>query len=80
MTLTQFAKATAQRMVRAAASATLAVLGVNQVSSAFDLDWQNLGGVAGMAALVSLLMSLAGNYATNGNGPAFGDVEQTDGE
>jgi hypothetical protein len=69
-------KAVAQRMVRAFASTVLATSIIGGGFNAFgSVDWTNVLGVGVGAAVVSLLMSLAGQ-ATSGNGPAFGSVEQ----
>ena len=73
-------QAVAQRMVRAAASTMLSVGVIGGGFNAFGgVDYEGVLGVGVGAAIVSLLMSLAGQ-ATTGNGPAFGDVEQIKGD
>lgn len=69
-------KAVAQRMVRAFASSVLATSIIGGGFNAFGgVDYKSVIGVGLGAAVVSLLISLAGQ-ATSGNGPAFGSVEQ----
>jgi hypothetical protein len=76
MSFLTWAKAAGQRMVRAAASTMLSVGVIGGGFNAFGgVDYKSVIGVGLGAAVVSLLMSLAGQ-ATSGNGPAFGDVEQ----
>lgn len=76
MNIPEVVKATAQRMVRAAASTMLSVGIIGGGFNALGgVDYKSVLGVGLGAAIVSLLMSLAGT-ATNGNGPAFGNVEQ----
>ena len=74
-----FLKAALERALRSAAASVLSILVVGDgVLDAFNVDWQTAGGVALGAAVVSVLMSIAGQTAT-GNGPAFGNTETTDG-
>lgn len=47
----------AERAVKSAAGGALLVVGANQ-ANVLTLDWANLAGFAGGAALISLLMSL----------------------
>lgn len=69
-------KAVGQRMVRAFASTVLATSVIGGGFNAFGgVDYMSVIGVGVGAAVVSLLMSLAGQ-ATSGNGPAFGNIEQ----
>ncbi|MEU1731380.1 holin [Streptosporangium sp. NPDC020145] len=49
---------TIERMVRAASSSALATLGVGQLGL-LDVDWAAVASVAGMAAVVSMLTSVA---------------------
>lgn len=72
----EFWRATAERMIRAAAGAILSVLIVGDgIFNAFDADWENTLGVGLGAMVVSLLLALAGN-ATTGNGPSFTNQEE----
>lgn len=72
-----FWKATVERMVRGFAIAALTALGADAVDVIGGLDWLNVLGFGGGGALLSLLMSLAGN-AVSGNGPSFTATEQVD--
>ena len=75
----EFWKAVVERMVRAGVSAVLALWVVGDgVMSAWDVDWEEAGGLFLGAALVSLLLSLSGNacldkhltaYLTDGRVP-----------
>lgn len=68
-------KAVGQRMVRAFASAVLSVSIIGGGFNAFGgVDYKSVIGVGLGAAVISLLMSLAGT--AGGGGPAFGSVEQ----
>jgi hypothetical protein len=70
-----FWKATAQRVVRSFAASLVAFITAAQ-TDVISTDWENGFAVAGMAAVVTLLLSLAGG-ATNGSGPSFGAIETT---
>lgn len=54
----QFWRETIERMVKSAAGGALLVIGANE-ANVLTLDFANLAGFAGGAALISLLMSLA---------------------
>lgn len=72
----EFWKATAERMARSAAAATVSVLVVGDgVLNVFEGDFRNALGVGLGAALVSGLLAIAGG-ATSGNGPSFTKDEQ----
>jgi hypothetical protein len=62
-----FWKAAFERMVRAAISAVIGVLG-GTVLDVFNADWKTLGSVAIGAALTSLLMSLLSTGFTGSPG------------
>lgn len=73
---TQFAKAAGERAIRAGAAATLSAWVVGDgILNALSVDWPDAGGIFLGGAVVSVLMSLAGNAAT-GDGPAFTDAEK----
>jgi len=55
-----------ERAVRTAAQAALGVIGAGTIGL-LDVDWPTVGSVAGLAVVVSLLMSLA---AGNSGDPA----------
>lgn len=56
---------TFERAVRTAAQAALGIVGAGQLGL-FEVDWAAVGSVAGLAAVVSLLMS----FAAGGTGDA----------
>lgn len=70
-----FWRATVERMVRGFAIGALIPLGGEALDVLNGLDWQNVLGLGGGGALLSLLLSLAGN-AVSGNGPSFSQTEQ----
>jgi hypothetical protein len=71
-----FWKATGERMIRSFAAAMVSVLVVGEnMMDAFSANWQEALGVGLGAAVVSLLLSLAGNVTTGG-GPAFINSEK----
>lgn len=55
---TKFWQSSVETAVRAAAAAALAVITAGQIVSAVAIDWLNVGGVALLAAVVSLLTSI----------------------
>lgn len=67
----KFWKAAAERSVATAGQAVLAVIGVDQVVNAFELDWVTLGGVAAGGAFLSLVKSIAVGKFTDGS-PSLG--------
>ena len=72
----RFWAATLQRVVRSFA-ASLSALLVADGTGILNSHWGPQLSSAGMAALVTLLLCLAGEAATDGAGPAFGTVETT---
>lgn len=71
-----FWRATTERAVRAGAWALSATL-TGGALSIVEAPWRGALGVAGMAALLSVLASLAVNQAT-GDGPALTSAEHVD--
>lgn len=69
-----FWSATAERAVRTLAQSAAAAL-IAAGTGLVDSDWIGVGSVAGMAAVLSLLMSVGGNATTN-HGPAIVGPEQ----
>lgn len=67
-----FWKATAERAVATAAQSALAVVFVDHLASAFDMDWQNVAGVAAGGAVLAVLKALAAGVADPHSGPSFG--------
>lgn len=61
----QYLTATAERAVKTFAQAAVAIL-VGNGSGLLDADWAGVASVAGMAALISVLTSIAGP----GDGPS----------
>jgi hypothetical protein len=75
----KFWKAAAERMVRAGAASTLSFWVVGDgIFNAAHADWGNAGGIFAGAALVSLLLSLAGS-TTGAAGPSLTGAETTKG-
>lgn len=71
-----FWKATIQRVIRSFAASLVALLTAGG-TGLLNTDWDNSLSTAGMAAVVTLLLCVAGETFTNGAGPAFGTVEIT---
>lgn len=57
MTIT-FWKSTVEAAVKAAAAAALAVIGTNEFLAANAVDWAQVGGIALLAGIVSILTSI----------------------
>jgi len=53
-----FWKTSGEAAIKAAAAAALAVIGTDQFLSAMSVDWTQVGGVALLAGVVSLLTSI----------------------
>lgn len=70
-----FWKATAERAIKTFAQTAAAILTVAGVSGVLDADWEGVLSAAGLAAVLSVLLSVAGNAATK-TGPSFTDSEQ----
>lgn len=70
-----FWAATGERAIKTFAQTAASVLVVAGVSGVLDADWKGVVSAAGLAAVISLLTSVAGNVAT-GTGPSFIDSEQ----
>lgn len=75
----EFWQASAERAIRTAAQAALLQIGADVVEAiqlnVLNVDWSLLAGFAGGGAVLSLLMSIAGNAKTR-SGPSFTDAEQ----
>lgn len=70
-----FWKAAAERAVRAAAAGVLGTwIIADGAMNALEVNWEDTGGIALGSALVSLVLSLAGNAATS-SGPSFNQTE-----
>ena len=65
-----FWKKTAERAIRTAAQALLALWGT-QVSGVLDVDWLQAGSVAVLAALSSVLMSIIATGVGDHESPSF---------
>lgn len=70
-----FWSATGERAVRTLAQTAASVLITAGVSGALDADWKGVASASALAAIISVLMSVAGNAATK-TGPSFIDAEQ----
>ena len=68
-----FWKATTERAVKTLAQTAVTLIGAELVGFA-DLDWIFIASASGVAAVVSVLTSLAGAAATNGE-PSLGGGE-----
>jgi hypothetical protein len=54
----EFWKSSGEAAIKAAAAAALAVIGTDQFISAMSVDWTQVGGVAMLAGIVSILTSI----------------------
>lgn len=61
------------RAIRTAAQTAIAMLGVSQFSL-FSVDWENVLGVSGASAFLSVLMSLDRNNASSSSAPTVQSV------
>ena len=59
LTTPQFWASSFETAIRTAAAAALGVIGAEQLITAMDVDWATVGGVALLAAVVSVLTSVA---------------------
>ena len=55
----EFWKSATENAIRAAAAAAIGVLGTDQLISAIGVNWAEIGGIALMAGIVSILASVA---------------------
>lgn len=72
--LIDFAKATIERAVKTFAQSAVALITAN-ATGLLDVDWVQVASVSGLAALVSVLTSVA-SAPIGGDGPSLTDVEQ----
>lgn len=74
-----FWRATVQRMIRAAAAAVAgAYFGGDLMFDVLNINgWRDVLTLAGSTAVGTLLLCLAGDALTSGDGPAFGTIEIT---
>lgn len=54
----EFWKTSGEAAIKAAAAAALAVIGTDQFLSAMSVDWTQVGGIALLAGVVSILTSI----------------------
>lgn len=54
----EFWKTSGEAAIKAAAAAALAVIGTDQFLSAMTVDWTQVGGIALLAGIVSILTSI----------------------
>ncbi|MFT3871055.1 MAG: holin [Nocardioides sp.] len=69
--------AIAERATKTAAQAALGLIGTNAVGLT-DVDWQQAGSAAALAAISSVLMSVAAIKFTKSDGPAAFGPESVD--
>lgn len=53
-----FWKSAGERAIKTAAQAAIALLGTDQFVSALDVNWSEIGGIALLAGILSLLTSI----------------------
>lgn len=53
-----FWKSTSETAIKAAAAAALGVIGANELITAMSVDWTQVGGVALLAGIVSILTAI----------------------
>lgn len=70
-----FWSATGERAVKTLAQTAASVLITAGVSGALDADWKGVASASALAAIISVLTSVAGNAVTK-TGPSFGNAEQ----
>ena len=70
LTTAAFWKAAAERAVKTVAQSAVALIAAN-ATGLLDIDWLQLGSVAGLAGLVSILTSIGSDAITNGTGPSL---------
>lgn len=54
----EFWKSTGETAIKAAAAAALGVIGTDQLITAMSVDWTQVGGVALLAGIVSILTAI----------------------
>ena len=59
LTSTAFWASASERAIKTFAQTALALLGASQIVSVVAIDWAEVGGVAALAAILSLLTSVA---------------------
>ena len=59
LTSTAFWASAGERAVKTVAQTALALLGTSQLVSVIDVNWAEVGGVAALAGILSLLTSVA---------------------
>nr|WP_269330434.1 holin [Kineosporia babensis] len=65
----QFVVATAERAIKTAAQSAVAAIGTTAALE--DLNWELVGGIVGLATLLSVLTSISSN-GIDGPGPSLG--------
>ena len=59
LTSTAFWASAGERAIKTVAQTALALLGTSQLVSVIDINWAEVGGVAALAGILSLLTSVA---------------------
>ncbi|WP_374455392.1 holin [Nocardioides sp.] len=76
LTSRKFWGATLERAIRSFAASLASILTADG-TGILDTDWGQKFSIAAMAAIVSVLLAVAGGAAGNGHGPSFTGVETT---
>lgn len=73
-----FWKATAERAIKTAAQTVLGVLTAEHIVGVLDVDWTQTGSVAALAALLSVLTSIASAQVGKGGPSLAGEIVESD--
>lgn len=79
MTTAAFWRATAERALRTFAQALIAVISLDG-ADLLTVDWPQSLSVAGLAAVISVLTSVAASGAGGDGGPSFGPEQLPEGD
>ena len=73
-TTAAFWKATAERAIKTDAQTVLGLLTADHIVGVLDVDWTQTGSVAALAALLSVLTSIASAQVGNGGPSLAGEI------
>ncbi len=77
-TTAAFWKATAERAIKTDAQTVLGLLTADHIVGVLDVDWTQTGSVAALAALLSVLTSIASAQVGNGGPSLAGEIVESD--